>query len=105
MGDGSRDAGRRGARHCIPVQAEADGECEETDRQDVRQGQLGGRRPELAGAGHGTAAQRLEEEAPGCVIKATAAGSCGDGETGQTKQSRAPDEARPARSGALWRAL
>ena len=53
--------------------------------QDVRQGQLGGRRPELGGSGYGTAVERLEEEAAGGAVAAAAAGYRGAGETRQTK--------------------
>jgi hypothetical protein len=58
VGDGPRDAGSRGAQYCVSVQAEADGQCQETDRQDVREGQLGGGRPELGRVDRGQRGKR-----------------------------------------------
>src|SRR5665213_4436137 len=74
LGNGAGDGRSRTARYCLPVQAEADHECEEADRPDDRQTGVGGCGAKLAGAGKRTAVERMDEETTRGVAAAAAAG-------------------------------
>src|ERR1700722_3052228 len=74
MGDGAGDGRSRTAQYCLPVQTEADDECEEADRPDVWPTRVGGCGAGMAGAGKRAATERVDEETAGGGAAPCAAG-------------------------------
>src|ERR1019366_4585299 len=92
LGSGESDGWSRGARAWIPVQTQAERECEEADRTNLPERGMGGGGATMAGERGRVAVERMEQGAAGggaaaAVAEQTGSGSGNGGEEEGQKTS------------------
>src|ERR1019366_3855732 len=79
LGSGERHGGSRGAKSWVPVQTQAERECEEADRTNLPERGMGGGGATMAGERGRVAVERMEQGAAGCGAAAAIAEQTGRG--------------------------